>query len=219
LTSSRKLARGPANPGLWACALALLALPADATDLNLRVESRGRASVTVPAGSVVPYVVIGELSDDLNEGLALFAFDLDFSGGPLTPALAPQSAPLTRFAVPAGINNPQGFGGVATNGRLVQVGGGQNTLNNSFGPYPVGSVATGVALRGAPTALVFGRLQAPQRPGPYTLTPSGLVANVIAQGASGDPVWKVEAAGSGTLVPLTVIVEGAPVVGRRGAKR
>ena len=47
--------------------------------------------------------------------------------------------------MPAGVNNPQGFGGVPGPGGLLQVGGGQNTLNNSFGPYPVGAVTTGVA--------------------------------------------------------------------------
>jgi hypothetical protein len=217
-----KRMRWPARPEVWAGALVLLgAVTGHATDLNLRVESRGQATVTVPPGAVVPYAVVGELSDALNDGLALFSFDLDFSGGPLSPALAPVSVPMTRFAAPAGINNPQGFGGVATNGRLVQVGGAQNTLNNTFGPYPVGEVATGVALPGQPVALVFGRLHAPQEPGQYTLTPSGLVANVIAQGASGDPVWKVQAAGPGTLVPLTVVVEAprlAPVGGRREAK-
>ncbi len=208
MSGPRKSTRWPARPEVWAGVFLLVgAVAGHATDLNLRVLSRERGTVTVRPGAVIPYAVVGELSDAQNEGLALFSLELDWSGGPLAPALPPVGAPMTRFTVPAGINNPQGFGGVATNGRLVQVGGAQNTLNNTFGPYPVGEVATGIGLPGQPVALVFGRLQAPRQPGQYTLAPTAIVANVIAPGATGDPVWRVEAAGSGTVVPLTVVVE------------
>ncbi len=188
--------------------LLLLAAPAvQATSLNLRVESGGQGAVSVPPGVVVPYVVVGELSDAQNDGLAMFSFDLSFSGGALSPAASPSSAPMTRFAVPAGINNPQGFGGVPVAGALLQVGGAQNTLNNTIGPFPVGSVITGLAWPGQALPLVSGQLTAPLQPGRYTLTPAGLVANVIVAGATGDPVWKVEAAGSGILLSLTVDVQ------------
>lgn len=207
---------GNARPAhAWGVLLALMLAPAlPATDLNLKVQSAGSSTVTVLPGAAVSYAVVGELSDALNEGLALFAFDLHFSGGPLAPANAPASSPLLSFAVPAGINNPAGFGGTPVAGALLQVGGAQNTLNNSFAPYPLGSVTTGVALPGFAATLVSGQLTAPLTPGSYMLTPSGLVANVIQAGASGVPVWKVESAVAGTLLPLTVIVQssaaGAP---------
>jgi hypothetical protein len=206
---------------VWAGVFLLTgAVAGQATDLNLRIKSREQETVTVHPGATVPYVVVGELSDAQNQGLALFSFDLEFSGGPLAPALSPVGAPMSLFAVPAGISNPQGFGGAATNGRLVQVGGAQNTINNTFAPYPLGDVLTGVGLPGQPVVLVAGRLQAPETPGVFTLAPTAIVANVIATGATGDPVWRVEAAGSGAVVPLTVVVQ-APrpsLEGRVGAK-
>jgi len=180
---------------------------AQATDLNLRVESGGQPAVTVSPGATVSYAVVGELSDAASQGLALFSFDLTFSGGGLAPAATPVTAPLTSFAVPAGLNNPQGFGGVPTGGVLRQVGGAQNTINNSFGAFPVGSVTTGVGLAGAPVVLASGQLTAPVTPGSYTLTASGVVANVIRTGATGTPVWDVEPAAPGNLLALTVTVQ------------
>lgn len=194
---------------LVALAALLAAAPVTgATNLGARVRSGGQASVQVAPGASVPWEIIGELSDALSDGLALFSVDLGWNGGTvLAPAANPASAPMTSFAVPAGVNNPQGFGGVAFAGGLRQVGGGQNTLNNSFGPYPVGSVVTGVAQPGTPVTLAAGTLSAPVTPGTYTLSVTRVVANVIAPGASGVPVWKVEPAGAGTLSPLTVQVQ------------
>ncbi len=195
-------------------ATALLAAPTlHATNLGLRLRSGGSSSIQVAPGQIVNWELVGELSDTASEGLALFSVDLSWNGGALAPAATPVAAPMTSFAVPAGLNNPQGFGGVVVASGLRQVGGAQNTLNNSFGPYPVGSVTTGVAELGAPQTLVSGQLTAPLTPGTYTLSVSRLVANVLAPGAGGVPVWKVEPAPPGTLVPLTVQVQ-TPVRGR-----
>lgn len=190
---------------VWALALAAPLL--QATNLDLRIQSGGQGSVTVSPGAVVAYSVVGELSDGLSSGLALFSVDLSFSGGALVPASAPGSAPMLSFATPAGLNNPAGFGGTVKGGQLLQVGGGQNTIKSTFAPFPNGTVVTGVAQQGSPITLVSGSLTAPSLPGSYTLTPSGLVANVIHSGATGNPVWKVEPAGSGTLLGLTVNVQ------------
>jgi hypothetical protein len=199
--------------GVGLVALTVAAPLLSAASLNLRVESGGQTSVNVAPGATVPYTVVGELSDAQNQGLAQFSLDLAFSGGALTPAAAPTTAPMTSFAVPAGLNNPQGFGGTLRAGRLVQVGGAQNTINNALGSYPTGSVATGVALPGAPVALVSGQLTAPSQPGDYTLSVTRAGANVIQLGASGVPVWKVERAPAGALVPLVVHVQ-APLAER-----
>ncbi len=181
-----------------------------ATNLDVRVRSAGLGNVTVAPGALVNYAVVGELSDALSDGLALFSLDLTWNGaGALAPLATPSSAPLTSFATPAGVNNPQGFGGVPNGSGLRQVGGGQNTLNNSFGPYPVGSVITGVAQLGAPVTLATGQLTAPLTPGSYTLAVARVVANVIVAGATGTPVWRVAPAGSGTLSPLVIQVQSS----------
>jgi hypothetical protein len=193
---------------LGAAALLLAAAPAlCATNLDVRVRSGGQASVQVAPGASVPWEIVGELSDAASDGLALFSIDLGWDGGtPMAPAVNPAGAPITSFAVPSGVNNPQGFGGVVFAGGVRQIGGGQNTLNNSFGPYPVGSVVTGVAQPGTPATLASSTLAAPVTPGTYTLGVTRVVANVIVSGASGVPVWKVEPAGPGALSSLTIQV-------------
>lgn len=200
--------RGPCTWRTAAAALLLACAPAaSATDLAVSVLSGGQGNVQVTPGATVAYEVRGELTDALSGGLALFSLDLAFDGGPLPAAAPPAGAPMSSFAVPAGVNNPQGFGGLPGPGGLLQVGGGQNTLNNSFGPYPVGAVTTGVAQPGAAVTLAAGQLTAPSQPGTYTLSVARVVANVIAPGATGLPVWKVEPAGPGPLAPLVIEVQ------------
>lgn len=198
----------------WRLALAavLLAPGAAASDLALTVRSAGQGTLVVAPGESVTYQVLGELSDAANEGLALFCFDLAFSGGTLQTAEAPVSGPLTEFAAPRGVTNPQGFGGTAQGGRLLQVGGAQNTIRNIFAPIPVGSVVTGVASPGSPAVLVQGQLTAPGAPGVYTLEVSNGIANVIRAGEDGSgPFWAVDAAGIGALTPLTIeVLDCAP---------
>jgi hypothetical protein len=194
-----------------AAALVLLAaVPAQATNLNLIAQSGGMTTVVVPPGANVPYSVVGVLSDAASDGLAGFSFDLTFSGGPLAQAAEPSSAPMTSFDRPLGLTNPAGFGGTVVAGKLVQVGGAQNTIANSFAPYPNGNVVVDVAQIGQALPLVSGQLTAPLAPGTYSLSLSAVVANVIRQGETGIPFWRVERALPGTLTPLTVIVSSAP---------
>jgi hypothetical protein len=187
---------------LLACAPVL-----SASNLDLLVESGGQTTLTVGPGATVPYQVLGELSDNLNEGLAMFSLDLSFSGGPLPPASEPSTSPMVSFDVPAGLTNPAGFGGTVAAGVLRQVGGAQNTINNSLAPYPGGTVVTGVAQNGSPQVLVSGSLTTPYKVGTYTLSPGGVMANVIRQGETGTPFWRVDPAPGGLLTPLSVIVE------------
>jgi hypothetical protein len=209
-------AGGVMSQGRWTAAAFVFvtgvvgAPPARATDLNLRLESGGATTVSVAPGTVLTWAAVGELSDGLNQGLALFSLDLQWTGGALPPASAPSASPMLNFARPAGLNNPAGFGGTAgaQPGRLLQVGGAQNTIANAFAPYPAGAVMTGVALPGQPATLASGQLTAPALPGTYTLTASNLVANVLRLGETGVPFWRVDKAGPGSLVPLTVQVTG-----------
>ena len=195
-----------------AAALVLAAvLPAGATNLNLTIQSGGQGTVTVPPGANVPYNVVGVLSDAASDGLAGFSVDLSFSGGPLPMAAAPSSAPMLSFDKPAGLTNPAGFGGTVVAGKLVQVGGAQNTIANVFAPYPKGNVVVDVAQMGQALTLVAGQLTAPVTPGTYTLSMSAVAATVIQQGSTGVPFWKVDKAQAGTLTPLTVIVSPVPL--------
>ena len=65
-----------------------------ATDLNLRAVSGGSNSIVVAPGAEVSYEILGLLSSDTdNQGLALFGYDVGFSGGPIdalsfTPTVA-----------------------------------------------------------------------------------------------------------------------------------
>jgi hypothetical protein len=177
-----------------------------ASDLNVKVVSGGNATVKVVPGGTVNYEVIGELSDALNSGLSYVTFDLEFNGGALSQANAPTANPMLNFATPAGINNPAGFGGTVLGNKLIQVGGAQNTINNLFAPFPQGTVIVDVAKPGSPATLATGSLIAPSQVGTYKLKVGNVDANVIRQGETGLPFWKVDQAGAGTLTELTVQV-------------
>lgn len=195
------------GPPLSGALLASLSLTFAASDLDLSVESGGANVVQVAPGAAVSYDVVGELSDALNEGLAGFRLDLEFSGGALSAADAPSGAPMDHFAKPLGLDNPAGFGGTGVAGRLVQVGGMQNTINDLFVPTALtGPVLTGIAQPGSPQTLVAGSLQAPGALGSYTLAALDVEANVIRQGETGVPFWAVDPSLAGAVTDLTVEV-------------
>jgi len=107
-------------------------------DLDLTLMSNGLTEVAAAPGETIDYEVRAVLSDIDNDGLAMFYFDLVFSGGELLPADAPSGTPgsgnpMPLFAIPLGYTNPAGFGGVAVDGRLVQVGGAQ-TISQGRSP-------------------------------------------------------------------------------------
>jgi len=194
-----------------ATALALCGSMAMATDLNISVQTAaGDPSTNVAPGAPVQYRVVGVLSDTLNEGLALFGFDLVFDGGVLSSAVAP--AEMNSFVKPDGITNPAGFGGTTGvpghEGQLVQVGGGQNTIKNTVdnAPFPIGSVVTGLGK--TQVVLATGSLTAPMTPGTYHLQARNAFANVIKQGETGNPFYATVAAGIGAPADLTIIVGG-----------
>ncbi len=196
------------------------------TLLNLTIESRGSDAITVLPGAEVGYEITGVLTDDANQGLALFALTLVFDGGDLPQANEPTGEPtpgcdnpMINFTRPWGITNPAGFGGTPINGDLVQVGGGQNTINNTpdNAPFPIGPVLTGVAQPGGcgPAVLVTGTFTAPETEDTYSLMAVDVGGNVITEDATGVPFWTVTPFGVGTVTSLsitvsaTVVVEGA----------
>ncbi|MBL8858703.1 MAG: hypothetical protein JNL28_09375 [Planctomycetes bacterium] len=184
------------------------AASAPASDLNVRAQSPWGPVARVAPGATVPYSVEGELSDNTSAGLALFTFDLSFTGGALLPTAVPTLAPMDNFNAPKGFVNPTGFGGTVSGGILRQVGGGQNTIKNTIAPTPNGTVILDVGQFGSPAILCAGQLTAPYTVGTYTLTPSDVLANVILPGQGANPsFWKVEPAGDGSVSPLTVIVK------------
>lgn len=178
-----------------------------ATDLNVQISSNGHALVHVAPGASVPYSVSGSLSNNASGGLAMFALDLSFTGGSLSPAPAPTTFPMRNFAVPLGFNNPAGYGGTLHAGSLLQVGGAQNTINNTVAPFPNGTVITDVAQPGSPVDLVTGFASAPYVVGSFSLSASNLQANVLQPGQTGTPFWKCDATGAGSSSPLTIVVQ------------
>ncbi len=192
-----------------------------ASELQVSVRASGSNRIVVAPGDDVRYEVFGLLSDDANEGLALVGFDLVFDGGDLTPADQPRGVPtpgcdnpMANFTVPWGITNPVGFGGTVIEGDLIQVGGGQNTINNTpdNAPFPIGPVLPGVAKPSAcgPAVLVTGRLTVPDVPGLYTLSAMNIFANVIVEGESGERYWATAAAGIGVVDDLVIVVAQTP---------
>ncbi len=169
---------------------------AAASDLVLQLQDpSGATAISASPGEALTWQVVGELSDGDNQGLAFFAFDLAYDGGVLPQGDAPTSAEMLNFATPLGINNPAGFGGTPNQGGLLQIGGAQNTINQTFAAAPSGMVMTGVATQGSPLVLASGPLTAPTQPGTYQLVLSEGHANVIAASAVPNPFWRVEQAG------------------------
>ncbi len=186
-------------------AAGLFCATAMATNINISVQQpNGTNAITVHPGDTVNYKIVGELSNDPNEGLALIGLSLDFDLADLTPADAPSTNPMLNFVIPAGITNPAGFGGTVIGGNLIQIGGAQNTIKNTIGnaPFPIGTVIMGVAKFGTPVTIATGSLTIPlgTADGPHHLNASDVFANVIKAGEVGDnPFLATEAAGSARL--------------------
>ena len=189
-------------------AAALCGSTAMATNVNLRVQGpNGEPTVNVAPGGIVSYRVVAELSDNLNEGLALVGFSLDYTGGAIgQQGNTPNSAPMMNFVMDAGITNPAGFGGTMIGGELIQCGGAQNTIKNTVAnaPFPIGTVITGIASFGAPAVVLTGSFTKPAGPGDFQLVAFDVFANVITDGETGEVFWATQAAGVGTITNLTI---------------
>lgn len=172
-------------------------------DLAVR-SSAGSQTVYLAPGEALDYEIAAELGGDPSEGLAMFAFDLSYSGGSLTQVVPPASGPLLEFVAPQGFNNPEGYGGTQRGGDLLQIGGAMNTIANTFAASPAGTVATGVA-NGGEVLLATGSLTAPNQTGTFEVVISNVFANALDEL---DPAgfWRVQPALAGTLDALTIVV-------------
>lgn len=203
-----------------------------ASDINVWVEATDFGSSSATVGTTcgtLNYRVMAELGDSQNQGIALIGFDLEFDGGALDPASAPSDGTMDSLKKPAGLTNPAGYGGTPDNGKLLQVGGGANTIMNGqvpctgdsdcpgttcnggvcdpVAPFPVGTVVVGIGLPGSPQVVAEGVLNIPVDAGVYTLAATNVFANVIKAGEDGIPFFATEAATPGTITPLTLTVE------------
>lgn len=197
--------------GATCAAVAALLMPSAGAQVTMNLAAvsadaatAGDSTVFVMAGDTVNYSVTGLLGGEANQGLAMFAFDLEFSGGALTQASAPAGGALDQFVTPLGVNNPEGFGGTVRAGNLLQVGGAMNTIANTFAPVPTGTVVTGVA-QNASQELATGSLTAPTAPGTYVLTVSNAFANAL-DTLQPTGFWTVKPVDAGAPATLTVTV-------------
>ncbi len=186
--------------------------PEPGDDVLLQVRA-GSSRITVAPGGLVRYEVLLKTLGHDNQGLGMVAFDLSFDGGALSPCDTPTQGPMANFVSPVGLSNPQGFGGTPVAGTLEQVGGAQNTIQNSFAPQPTGSVITGLGSPGSPLVVASGSLNAPMTPGTYTLSLQNPMVNLIRSGSTGNPFWEVQPAGTINVRNLTLVVTaGGPEV-------
>ena len=193
---------------IWFCS------PAMGTDFDIRVveATEGRSAIIADPGEAIAYEIRGRLTDLANEGLAGFAFDLAYEGGPLAVPVDPGDE-MMSFVMPDGITNPAGYGGITVDGALAQIGGAQNTINNDVGDVLTGTVDTGIGHD--EVILATGTVTAPTLQGVYRLVVSNLSATVIREGEMG-PVWITEPAGVGTMANLSIGVGGIPTMSEWG---
>jgi len=173
----------------------------------------GDASVT--EGGTAHFQIYAELSGDASEGLALWGVTVDAD---LTPIAITAPAGMSSFVKNDGLTNPAGYGGTLIGDAYVQVGGAQNTINNSGTPnYPTGTVVTGIGNGGA-YLVAEGSFTMPATD--VTITLADCFANVILSGETG-PVYAVAAATVDCSDTLTILadvgepplLEGAASVG------
>jgi len=165
------------------------AVSAATVTLSLSSPQNGQ---TVSAGSTVTWTISYTVSAGDNAGLALLACDLSQGdNNPVRfdlPSAAGAPAAMTNFARPAGISNPNGYGGsqrgTAGQKNLVQIGGAQNTFGAArpagTGVAESANVVGGLGQSGS-VVLATGSFVAPSTQGAYTFSISNGVANVLQQ--------------------------------------
>ncbi len=208
--------------------IALAVAPAAASELDLKVQTVAGVGITTvnTTCTTVRYMITGQLSDTLNDGLALWAADLELTG-PATGTLTPLSRPpvfsdLAAFDIPLGITNPSaaggnGYGGTPAPGqsnKLLQIGGAVNTIHNdgALAPFPDSTTVLENYAQ-ARRVLAVGTVTLPSTAGTYTLAITNAVANIIRDNEPSDPEYhRTERAGSITTSDLVIQVVATPTV-------
>ena len=134
----------------------------------LTVDLVPTSPTTVAPGGSVSYEMVGLLSGDPSQGLALWGISLHSSYA--IPGGLPQAEPgpeMASFVKPDGWTNPAGYGGTPIgDDLLLQIGGGQNTIGNTGPqPFPIGQVVLDIGL--SPVILATGVANLPTVPGDY----------------------------------------------------
>lgn len=211
-----------------AAVAALFATTAMAVTVDVRVVTDITGDATAQAGPNVPVLVQAQLSAG-SQGLALIGFNIDvIPGGGAADAdlcdtsgfllMAPVGmANFDRLANPGpgfsnfGLTNPSaspnlsGYSGTCSGTKLLQLGGGQNTIGNTPGgaPYPIGTITNGVG-NGGWVTIAEGSIDASSLTGAQTWTVEvdTVFANTL-DAASGTPRAVTEAT-VGTLSSLAI---------------
>lgn len=164
---------------------------ASAATVTLSLSSPQNGLEVGPCSSVT-WTISYTVSTGDNAGLALLACDLSQGdNNPVRFDLPPAAgvpAAMTNFARPAGISNPNGYGGsqrgTAGQRNLVQIGGGQNTFGTArpagTGIAESANVVAGLGQSGS-VVLATGSFTAPATQGAYTFSINNAVANVLQQ--------------------------------------
>ena len=213
-----------------AAVAALFATTAMAASVQVRVVTTGNANAA-PASASVPVFVQAQLDNGgapTSSGLALIGFNIDVTGSAPDPDLCDTSgflllaptgmANFDRLAHPGpgfsnwGLTNPSaspnlsGYSGTCNGaGKLLQLGGGQNTIGNTPGgaPYPIGAVVTGKG-NGGWVTIAEGDIDASSlAAGAWTVAVDTVFANTINTGQVSAP-YAVTEATVGTLSSLTI---------------
>lgn len=194
--------------GLFGVGVVVMASSAFAgTGMTLSMTRTDCATHPFTYPITLEFDIKGQLTGVVSAGLAAVGFDLSAtyegaayditSAGPNPPATVTPGAGMGSFVRNQGITNPAGYGGTGIAGKLVQVGGAQDTIGNSVGmvaPFPTGPVVTGLG-NGSPTILAHVSITLNSAPDPgqkYTFTVDGVFGNVINTGQTG-PVYAVSA--------------------------
>ncbi len=204
---STLLGVGVAAVGLAAPALAGTGMTLSIVRTDCLTYNDGAAAWAYPV--TLEFDIYGQLTGDASDGLAAVGFDVSAtlagsayditSAGPNPPAVitAPGDGSMNSFVRNQGITNPAGYGGTALGGKMVQVGGAQDTIGNSVGmvaPFPTGPVVLNVG-NGSPARLAHVSITLNSSPAPgqkYTFTVDAVFGNVINPGQTG-PVYAVTA--------------------------
>ena len=194
---------------------ALLVSPALAADLQLSIV-RTDCRPTFGGTTMIQFDILGELTGSANEGLAAFGFDLsaqlDGEDFDVTSATGTAPSPeMDAFAI-RGLRNPAGYFGTPIGLVLVQIGAGQNTINNPgpIPPFPEGDVDFGIGLSGPQVLASFSIILTDTPADRYVFTVSNGFGNVIKEGEV-DPPQMVEAIENVTDATLEIVPLACPL--------
>lgn len=166
------------------------------------------------SATVIVWEITGK-NTGTGAGLAGFSLDLTatLDGNPYSLSSATVSAPadgsLASFSRPAGFTHDGGYDGSTVGGKIIQIGGAQNTIGNagSGGPFPVGTVKLGLC-QGVEQVLARVQINNPP-PGSLSLAVTNVNANIINPGQPSNASVYFVSAASPVMFGETTVACGA----------